>query len=62
MEIDALHRAIQKLTEAQKRRVLLYFFEDMTYDQIAVIEGCTKMPVKRSIDQALQKLKKELEK
>lgn len=34
----------------------------MTYDQIAVIEGCTKMPVKRSIDQALQKLKKELEK
>lgn len=62
MEIDALHRAIQKLTEVQKRRVLLYFFEDMTYDQIAVIEGCTKMPVKRSIDQALQKLKKELEK
>ena len=62
MEIDALHRAIQKMTEVQKRRVLLYFFEDMTYDQIAVIEGCTKMPVKRSIDQALQKLKKELEK
>lgn len=60
--VERLHRAIQKLPELQKRRLILYFYDGMTYDQIAEIEGCTKMPVKRSIDAAIEKLKKELEK
>ena len=60
--VERLHRAIQKLPEIQKRRLILYFFDGMTYERIAKLEGCTKMPVKRSIDVALEKLKKELEK
>lgn len=60
--VERLHRAIQKLPEIQKRRLILYFYDGMTYEQIAKLEGCTKMPVKRSIDAALEKLKKELEK
>lgn len=60
--VERLHRAIQKLPEIQKRRLILYFFDGMTYERIAKQEGCTKMPVKRSIDVALEKLKKELEK
>jgi RNA polymerase sigma factor (sigma-70 family) len=60
--VERLHRAIQKLPEIQKRRLILYFYDGMTYERIAKLEGCTKMPVKRSIDVALEKLKKELEK
>lgn len=61
-QIEMLHKAIKKLSETQQRRIKMYYFDDMTYEQIAEKEGCTKMPVKRSIDDAIQKLKKELQK
>lgn len=57
---ELLHKEIQKLPEIQKRRLYLYYFEGMTYEQIALKEGCTKMPVKRSIDAAIIQLKKSL--
>lgn len=62
MLIEKLHKGISNLSEIQKRRVRLYFFEGLTYEQIAIREGCTKMPVKRSIDAAIEKLKKEMKK
>ena len=58
MECELLHKAISKLPEVQKRRLLLYFFGDMTYEQIAKMEGCTKRAVKFSVDIAIEKLKK----
>ena len=57
-ECELLHKAISKLPEVQKRRLLLYFFGDMTYEQIAKMEGCTKRAVKFSVDIAIEKLKK----
>lgn len=57
IEYEQLHRAISKLSETQRRRLVLYYFEGLTYEQIARIEGCTIMPVKRSIDSAIKKLK-----
>lgn len=57
IEIEALHRAIAKLPETQQRRLVLYYFGGLTYAQIAELEGCTVMPVKRSIDAAIEKLK-----
>ena len=33
-----LHRSIAKLPEVQRRRLLLYFFGEMTYEQIAALE------------------------
>lgn len=60
MLIEKLHKRINNLPETQKRRILLYFFEGLTYEQIAMREGCTKMPVKRSIDAAIEKLKKDM--
>lgn len=60
MEYELLHRAIAKLPEIQRRRLLLYFFGELTYEQIAELEGCTKRAVKFSIDIALEKLKKDL--
>ena len=57
MENDKLIQVIGKLPAVQRRRLILYYFYDMTYEQIAKIEGCTIMPVKRSIDRAIIKLR-----
>lgn len=59
LEYELLHRAISKLPEIQRRRLLLYFFGEMTYEQIAKMEGCTKRAVKFSVDIAIEKLKKD---
>ena len=62
IQIETLHKAMKKLPEMQRRRMQLYYFEGMTYEQIAKTEGCTKMPVKRSIEAAVERLKKEMKK
>lgn len=55
IEYERLHRAITQLPETQRRRLILYYFEGLTYEQIARMEGCTIMPVKRSIDSGHKK-------
>ena len=57
VEVDKLHRAIAKLPEKQRRRLVLYYFGEFTYEQIADMEGCTISPVKRSIEKAIENLK-----
>ena len=57
VEAEALHKAIALLPEIQRHRLVLYYFGDFTYRQIAKMEGCTISPVKRSIDAAIEKLK-----
>ena len=56
-----LREAITHLPQTQRTRLLLYYFGGKTYQQIAEMEGCTIMPIKRSIDAALKKLKKFLD-
>ncbi len=56
LQNEQLHTAIRQLPENQKRRLLLYYFCGQTYEQIAKSEGCTIMPIKRSIDKAIRKL------
>ena len=46
-----------ELPEVQRRRFRLYFDYGLTYEQIGKIEGCSKMPVKRSIDRAIEKIR-----
>ena len=58
IEYEQLHRAVSKLPEVQRRRLKLYFFGELTYEQIAKLEGCTKRAVKFSVDIAVEKLKK----
>jgi RNA polymerase sigma-70 factor (ECF subfamily) len=48
------------LPKTQRRRLALYYFGGLTYEQIATLEGCTKMPVKRSVDRAEEKIRQEL--
>ena len=57
LQNEKLYRAICNLSNIQRRRVILHFFEDMTYAQIAVREKCSKVAVKYTIDKALQQLK-----
>ena len=59
---EYLWRAIQTLPEMQRRRFVLYYEFGLTYEQIAQIEGCTKMAVKYSIDNAVKAIKESLEK
>lgn len=57
---EHLRQAIQQLPETQRRRFTLYHEFGLTYDQIAEMEGCTKMPVKRSVDRAQEKIREKL--
>lgn len=57
---DQLHTGIYRLPDIQRRRVLLYYFGGYTYEQIAEMEGCTKMAIKFSIDIAIKKLREIL--
>ena len=57
---ELLYRSFDFLTLTQKHRIHLYYYENLTYEQIAEKEGCTKMPVKRSLEDAKEKIKKYL--
>ena len=57
---EAVHRAVDLLPEIQRRRLLLYYFENMTLEQIADREGCTKQAVKDTLRTAEKFLSKIL--
>ncbi len=57
---EKLRKVIDKLPSVQRRRLLLYYYKDMTYDEIAEIEGCTKRSVYIAIERGKEKLKKIL--
>ena len=58
LQYAQLYTAIQTLPDKQRESLILYYFRNYTYAQIAEMEGCTVMPVKRSIDKALAQLAK----
>jgi RNA polymerase sigma factor (sigma-70 family) len=59
IERDArLHTAIGKLTQVQQRRLRLYYFEGLTYSQIARLEGVYYRSVIDSIKLAVKQLGK----
>jgi RNA polymerase sigma factor (sigma-70 family) len=59
MERDAkLHEAIGILTEVQRRRLRLYYFEGFSYSRIARLEDVSCQTVVGTIEQALKRLQK----
>ena len=58
--VEELKDIINSLPEIQKRRLKKYYFEDMTLDQIAKEENCTKRAVKFTIDIAIEKISKKI--
>ena len=57
---EDLKKAINSLSDIQKRRIKMYYFEDKTLREIAEIEHCKIMSVKDSIDVGIKKIKKIL--
>ena len=55
-----LHAAVNELPETQRRRLLLYFVDKLTYRQIAELEGVNPFAVNHSIKRALIQLKQYL--
>lgn len=53
-----LHRAINLLPEKQRRRLILYYFGELTYEAIAEREGCKHTAIIKSVKSAITKLKK----
>lgn len=62
IEYEQLHQTISMLTETQQRRLKLYYFQGLTYKQIAEIEGCSASAVASSISVAIEKIRKILSK
>lgn len=61
VEIELLHKAITRLPEVQRRRLMLYYFCDLTYAKVAELEGCRLESVRQSVKAAVNKLKKWLD-
>ena len=57
MELEVLQKAMQSLTEVQRERLHLYFFEGLTYRQIAEKKGIGEKNVRESMASALKKIK-----
>ena len=60
LEMEQLHRAIVNLPEVQRHRVVQYYFEGLTYQQIAREEHCSFQAVAKSISAAEKRMKKFL--
>lgn len=57
MEVQNLHTAISQLPEIQRRRLQMYYFEELTYQQIAERENCSHPAIIKSISSAVRKLR-----
>lgn len=55
---ERLAKAMGKLTKQQRRRILLHFDYQLTMEEIARIEGCSKQSVQESIEWGIKKLRK----
>jgi RNA polymerase sigma-70 factor (ECF subfamily) len=57
---DKLYEAISKLPELQRKRLILYYFKNMTFKEIADLEECKYQAIQDSIERAKSKLKEFL--
>lgn len=57
MELETLQKAMQSLTDVQKKRLQMYFFEGMTIREIAEREGINRNAVWKSLQATIARLK-----
>jgi len=53
-----MQAALATLTDTQRRRFLLYQEHNLSFEQIAIVEGCTHPAVLKALATAQEKLKK----
>lgn len=61
LDIQKLKECMAQLSEVQRRRVELYFLQDMTLAEVAATEGVNVNAVNKSIKAALKALKESME-
>lgn len=57
---DDLYAAINTLPEKQRERLTLYYFHNLTLEEISRLEGVSFQTISKSIDLAIKKLSKIL--
>lgn len=57
---EKLKEAIDKLSEIQKRRIKMYYFENLTQQEIATREGTSLRAIQYTLNSAIVKLKEIL--
>ena len=60
IEDENIKKAISSLSDIQKRRIIKYYFENKTYDEIAQDEGVNKTSIMRAINCAIEKIYKNI--
>ena len=60
-DINKLHRVLTTLSPEQKEALVLRFFEEMNYQEISDIMGCSVGTVRSRIHYAKQELRKKME-
>jgi len=58
MDEERLPELIAKLPEIQRRRLMAYFYEGLTFREIGTREGVDHRAINRSVDSAVKALKK----
>lgn len=59
---EELYKVIELLSDNQKRRIKMYYFEGLTQQQIADIEGTSLRAIQYTLNSAIEKLKENLKK
>lgn len=61
-DLNSLKEALNSLSEIQKRRIKMYYFNNLKLREIAKIEHCSIMSVKNSVDNGIKNLEEILKK
>lgn len=57
---QALHKAVDKIKSPHNKRIKMYFFEEMTVQEIAKKEAKTERAIRYSIEQGIKEIQKNL--
>lgn len=62
LQMEKLHSAIRQLPEKQRTRLLMHYYDGLTYAEIAKKESCSIRAAEYSVHGAIRRLRKILEK
>lgn len=59
---EELKVAINELSDIQKKRLKMYYFNELTLDEIAMLENTSHQAISKSIIRAIEEIRKKLKK
>ena len=61
IELENMRRAMKNLSDAQKERLQMYFFEGLSYRQMGEKLGISHIAARDSVELAIKKIRKNME-